>query len=165
MQTKYSFGWSYNRFWFMTMVVIIILTLLLGNSAQKVQAKELEPGVNFSQCSQADFHPDSVVKNGHSIDQNDLYTRHQICDGDFVKKAVEYIEPRFHRKNHTTVSPVISPTVTEDNPGNTDGDEPPAQKSCHNGKDNTNKNGKHDCSGNHPDEHSGQEHHKEHKKH
>lgn len=79
-------------------------------------------------CRQADFNPDYVVKNGHSLDSNDLFTRHMVCGGENIPA----------KKNHNNINNTVVVIVKTPKPEIPP--EPNPTKVCHNknsGKDGT----------------------------
>src|SRR5690349_18968779 len=62
---------------------------------------------------QANFAPDNVVKNGHSLDQNDLYTRHLNCAGE---SNLESSTGKSDEQSVQTVDTEIPATSTQVSP-------------------------------------------------
>ncbi len=101
MKTKY----------FVALVAVVLFATFLAIFSAAVPA-----GATPVNCYQANYAPDTVVKNGHAIDEqfgghNDLFTRHQECPGEF--SATE--APAKHNKdvqvNSTEAPTQVIPTA------------------------------------------------------
>ena len=116
-----------NKIWLWLLLGIFIVTMSL------IIAKN-SSAATISDCEQANFAPDSLVKNGHTIDADDLYTRHMECKGDKSPATFGEIVKKIIHKAHNTDS-----TVNSSGGGGGSSGGGSATKSCHNkndGKDN-----------------------------
>lgn len=118
-----------NKFWLWALLglFIIFMSLVLVKNSQ---------ALSTSECWQANYAPDSLVKNGHAIDQNDLYTRHMGCPGESKWNPGTFVQQIKH-KIHTVLTVVTNPGGNNTTPSDGSGEKP--AKNCHNkndGKDN-----------------------------